>query len=304
MNRPGWWLYRISGVATPRTGTTGALGAHHTQEGAKVCALVAAESGCAAERQRSQSRAVPRLVIVVPCYNEEKRLDVEQFRTFDLEGAGLQFLFVNDGSRDGTLPILNRLRDSDPKRFAVLNLESNGGKAEAVRRGMLAALESSPDIAGFWDADLATPLEELPMFLEVFAARPAIEMVFAARVRLLGRDISRRPARHYVGRVGATLIASSLGLAVYDTQCGAKLFRLTPTYPQLWAVPFLSRWIFDVEIIARLVQLRGREAAAAAIYELPISRWHDVRGSKVKSTDFLRALADLRKIRRAYNARR
>jgi dolichyl-phosphate beta-glucosyltransferase len=251
-------------------------------------------------------RAVPHLVVVVPCFDEERRLDVERFRGFRMEGVRLQFLFVNDGSGDGTLRVLEQLRVSDPQRFLVLDLERNGGKAEAVRRGMLQAVEATgaedrPDLVAFWDADLATPLEELPLFLEVLAARPQSEMVFAARVRLLGRRISRRPQRHYFGRVGATLISSTLGIAVYDTQCGAKMFRVNDTYPKLFATPFLSRWLFDVEIIARL---RGRAEAAAAIYELPIREWHDVHGSKVKSTDFLRALRDLRKIRRAYNARR
>jgi hypothetical protein len=129
-------------------------------------------------------------------------------------------------------------------------------------------------------------------------------MVFGARVRLLGREISRQPARHYVGRVGATLISSSLGLAIYDTQCGAKLFRTSETVREVFATPFLSRWLFDVEIIARYVQRTGRDAAAGAIYELPINVWHDVKGSKVKPLDFLRALRDLQKIRRAYNSHR
>lgn len=248
--------------------------------------------------------AVAHVVIVVPCFNEERRLDVERFRQFAHAGTRLEFLFVNDGSRDGTLRLLERLAASDPQRFSVLDLARNGGKAEAVRRGMIAAAERRPDLVGFWDADLATPLTELPAFLDVFASRPEIEMVFAARVRLLGREISRRPSRHYFGRVGATLISSSLGLAVYDTQCGAKLFRVTDVYPQLWSERFLSRWIFDVEIVARFLRARGRDAAAHAIYELPIRVWHDVQGSKVRSTDFIRALTDLWKIHRAYNARR
>lgn len=247
---------------------------------------------------------MPHLVVVVPCFDEERRLDVEQFRGFRLDGVRLEFLFVNDGSRDRTLDVLQKLSASDPERFFVLDLEKNGGKAEAVRRGMLQAMERSPDYVAFWDADLATPLDELPLFLDVFAARPQTEMVFAARVRLLGRKISRRAQRHYFGRVGATLISQTLGIAVYDTQCGAKMFRITDTYPKLFAKPFLSRWLFDVEIIARAVELRGRDGAATAIYELPIREWHDVHGSKVKSTDFLRALRDLRRIRRAYNARR
>jgi len=120
------------------------------------------------------------------------------------------------------------------------------------------------------------------------------------RVRLLGREISRRPARHYFGRVGATLISTTLGLAVYDTQCGAKVFRRSDALRDIFARPFLSRWIFDVEIIARYIERWGRETAAAAMCEQPVMRWHDVTGSKVKSHDFLRALRDLWKIKRAY----
>src|SRR5437660_11898865 len=176
-----------------------------------------------------------RLVLVVPCYNEEKRLDVAAFRAF----SGVEFLFVNDGSRDGTLRLLQSLRDSDPRRFDVLDLERNGGKAEAVRRGILAALDRGAELTGFWDADLATPLAELPGFLSIFEARPEIEMIFGARVRLLGREISRNPSRHYLGRVGATLISRTLGLAVYDTQCGAKLFRAGDALREVFSRPFL-----------------------------------------------------------------
>lgn len=245
-----------------------------------------------------ENAALVRTIVVVPCYNEETRLPVQAFRDFTAEDV--EFCFVNDGSRDATLNLLESLHASDPKRYTVLSLDRNRGKAEAVRRGILAAIERKPDFVGFWDADLATPLHELPGFVEIFATRPDIDMVFAARVRLLGRRISRRPARHYFGRVGATLISSSLGLAVYDTQCGAKLFRVTDDIDRLFATPFLSKWIFDVEIVARLVQTRGRDAAARAIYELPIQEWHDVKGSKVRSTDFLRALRDLWRIHRAY----
>src|SRR5437667_5768961 len=111
-----------------------------------------------------------RLLLVVPCFNEEKRLDTDAFRAFDAD-----FLFVNDGSRDGTLRVLESLRDSDPRRFSILDLERNSGKAEAVRRGILAAIERGAEVTGFWDADLATPLSEVPEFLEVLASRPEIQ---------------------------------------------------------------------------------------------------------------------------------
>lgn len=240
-----------------------------------------------------------RLTLVVPCYNEEQRLDAGAFRGFN--AGSLDFLFVNDGSTDGTLRLLESIRDSDPARFAVLDLERNGGKAEAVRRGVLAALErGGADYVGFWDADLATPFSELDGFVSILDSRPEIHIVMGARVRLLGRAISRRPQRHYFGRVGATLISQTLGMAVYDTQCGAKIFRASDTLGDVFSRPFLSRWIFDVEIIARYVELWGRDRTAGAVYELPVMCWRDVAGSKVKSGDFLRALRDLWKIRRAY----
>jgi dolichyl-phosphate beta-glucosyltransferase len=243
---------------------------------------------------------VSRLTLVVPCYNEERRLDVEAFRRVSVIGHDIDFLFVNDGSHDGTLGLLESLHASDPTRFAVLDLERNSGKAEAVRRGFVEAMKQPAGYIGFWDADLATPLAELAGFLEIFESRPPIRIVMGARVRLLGREISRRPSRHYFGRIGATLISSTLHLAVYDTQCGAKVFRNDETLRAVFDRPFLSRWIFDVEIIARYVQRLGRDAVARAVYELPVTRWRDVTGSKVKSHDFLRALHDLWKIRRAY----
>jgi dolichyl-phosphate beta-glucosyltransferase len=248
--------------------------------------------------------AVPRVVLVVPSFNEERRLDAGAFRDFRLPRHDLELLFVNDGSRDNTLGVLGALCDSDPSRFRVLDLGRNFGKAEAVRRGFVDALSRSPDAVGFWDADLATPLAELADFVEILDSRPEIEMVFGARVRLLGRQISRRASRHYVGRVGATLISGTLGLAVYDTQCGAKLFRATDELRRVFDRPFLSKWIFDVEIIARFVESWGRDRAAKSIYELPVKVWHDVAGSKVKGRDFLRALRDLRRIRAAYRMSR
>lgn len=242
--------------------------------------------------------------MVVPCYNEADRLQTGAFQRFELPGHAIQFVFVNDGSRDNTSHLLQQLHVEDPTRFSVIELERNSGKAEAVRRGIVASAARSHGYIGFWDADLATPLSELAAFVDIMEKRPEIDMVFAARVRLLGRDISRRASRHYFGRIGATLISNTLGLAVYDTQCGAKLFRCSETLWEVFATPFLSRWIFDVEIVARFIERRGRDAVARSLYEYPVNQWHDVKGSKVKSRDFVHALRDLWKIRRAYNVRR
>ncbi len=244
------------------------------------------------------------VVIVVPCYNEAHRLPVEAFRDFTLSGGKVEFLFVNDGSSDGTLSLLERLHSADPVKFGVLNLDRNIGKAEAVRRGILEALNRNPEIVGFWDADLATPLSELPRLLEVFAVRPRVEMVFASRVRLLGRSIIRHAYRHYLGRISATLIAETLGVAIYDTQCGAKLFRASVPIRGLFVQPFVARWIFDAEIIARFIFRCGRQAALNGIYELPLDMWTDVTGSNISAASYLKSLRDLWKIHRTYHPRR
>ena len=154
--------------------------------------------------------------------------------------------------------LLQSLQAADPNKFSVLSLPQNQGKAEAVRRGVLTAIESQPDYVGFWDADLATPLRAIPQFVDLAESRPDLEMIMGSRVKLLGRNIERRRSRHYLGRVFATAVSTILGLDVYDTQCGAKLFRATPFIGALFQQPFLSRWIFDVEIIARLIQAQAR----------------------------------------------
>ena len=237
----------------------------------------------------------PEVIVVVPCYNEEKRLPQRDFISFVDRVPGYNFLFVNDGSRDGTLEMLRSLEAQSPERFQVLNLEQNGGKAEAVRHGFLQAMGSGVPFLAFWDADLATPLEVLPDFVKAFDAQPKIEMVLGARVKLMGRDIQRKGSRHYLGRVFATFASGVLGLAVYDTQCGAKMFRVTDTLRAIFDGPFSSRWIFDVEILARYLKETGfsRTEAEARICEYPLQVWRDVAGSKLSAGDFLKAIGEL-----------
>ena len=136
--------------------------------------------------------------IVVPCYNEEKRLDVARFRDFSDPSHNISFLFVNDGSTISA-QLLQSLKAADPNKFAVLRLPPNQGKAEAVRRGVLTAIESQPDYVGFWDADLATPLTAIPQFVDIAESRADLEMIMGSRVKLLGRNIERRRSRHYLG---------------------------------------------------------------------------------------------------------
>jgi glycosyltransferase involved in cell wall biosynthesis len=245
---------------------------------------------------------VPDAVVVVPCYNEARRLPVSKFEAFLRDTPDVCFVFVDDGSKDGTGELLHQLEQAHAGRVALVALPTNLGKAQAVRAGILRAFERQPAYVGFWDADLATPLPALLEFRALLDTHRDLEMVFGARVVLLGRSIERRALRHYLGRVAATAISLVLGLRVYDTQCGAKLFRATPSVRSLFEEPFVSRWLFDVEILARFLRsLHGEPGAArGAIYEYPLAEWTDVEGSRVAPTDYARAAVDLFRIWRRY----
>lgn len=240
-------------------------------------------------------------VLVVPCYNEAPRLASEPWLEFVDEADRFSLLFVDDGSSDDTARVLERLCDQRPGRLAWKRLPQNLGKAEAVRAGVLEAFERTPDTIGFWDADLSTPLASAPDFLRILIDRPEVQIVTGARVQLLGRTVQRSALRHYAGRIFAALASMALGLRVYDTQCGAKLFRATPDMRAVFSDPFVSRWAFDVELLARLgARLGSMGAAAEAIYELPLHTWIHAPGSKVRPLDFPRSVLDLVRISRRY----
>ena len=242
---------------------------------------------------------MPRTIIVIPCYNEAGRLEVHEFLGFARKRPWVRFLFVDDGSTDETSAVLRILQQSDPAQFATYCLASNRGKAEAVRQGMLQALASDPECVGFWDADLATPLEAIDEFCDVLRRNPHLEIATGARVQLLGRRIERRAWRHYLGRVFATAASMVLKIPVYDTQCGAKLFRVSPQLRRHFEQPFRTTWIFDVELLARFICTRraeGQTPLDSVVYEVPLRQWIDVAGSKVRVRDFAKAVVELAKV--------
>jgi dolichyl-phosphate beta-glucosyltransferase len=213
-----------------------------------------------------------KVFLVIPCYNEAARLD---FKKFSAAPEYCHFLFVNDGSTDNTLELL---RANAKENMYILSLEKNSGKAEAVRRGML-HLKSIPAFsgagwAGYWDADISTPLYEVDNFL-LYAKMfyPRAQVIFGSRVERMGSVIQRFLHRHLLGRLFVTVVSESFKLTAYDTQCGAKLFRkeLIDLY---FSEPFISNWLLDIELLLRM---KGIE-----IIEYPLKEWRDVRGSKLK----------------------
>ncbi len=234
-----------------------------------------------------------RPAVVVPCFNEDHRIDELAFLELAESGV-LRLLFVNDGSTDGTDAILERLRRK-AEAIDVLCLPQNAGKAEAVRQGLRNVVAAGAPIAGYFDADLATPATELIRMVRILEGRSELVAVFGSRVARLGCRIERSLVRHYTGRVFATFASVALGVAVYDTQCGAKVFRVNENFVAAVQAPFRSPWSFDVALCHRLfdgtTELPG--LPSTSFLEMPLEEWSDVAGSKVNVAGSLAALGDV-----------
>ena len=239
-----------------------------------------------------------RPTIVVPCFNEEHRLDEEAFVKLARDGR-LRLLFVDDGSTDRTGEVLAKMARAT-RSIEVFTLAANAGKAEAVRRGLLVAVRNGAEVVGYYDADLATPPAELIRLTQRLRRQPELAAVFGSRVARMGSSVKRSALRHYLGRVYGTLAVMALGVTVYDTQCGAKVFRVNEQLVAAISTPFRSSWSFDVELINRLLSGTGTVAGLpeSAFEELPLEIWHDVSGSKLKMSSALLALFDLATIAR------
>lgn len=231
------------------------------------------------------------VTLIVPCKDEANRLEQTAFLEAVAEMPELSLLFVNDGSTDTTDEIVSHLAHASAA-IAAIHLPKNGGKAEAVRAGVTYLLEQGgTGLIGFWDADLATPLEDVRRFVAVFERDPTAEMVIGSRWPHLGASVERSGFRDLTGKIMKFLIRRALSAPVYDTQCGAKVMT-RELARDVFARKFISPWLFDVELFRRM----GRRRILRGVKELPLDCWRDVAGSKMTLGGALRSLVDLVRI--------
>jgi dolichyl-phosphate beta-glucosyltransferase len=234
--------------------------------------------------------------IVVPCFNEADRLKVDVFAEFVCDTEDIELVFVDDGSSDTTIESAQAVAEMAGSSVSVLRLDINCGKAEAVRQGMLWATQRDCSAIAFWDADLATPLDTIVDFREVLARHSNVEVVWGTRLPLMGHTIDRDAVRRQTGRLFSASSAAAVGVGIRDALCGAKMFRTGPILDAILARPFSSRWIFDVEILARLdvlLKSTGGKSVQQTLYEFPLDAWCEIAGSRLRMTDFLRATVEL-----------
>jgi glycosyltransferase involved in cell wall biosynthesis len=242
---------------------------------------------------------MPKVCIIIPFYNEAGRIAQDAFTAFLQQQPDYSLLLVNDGSTDNTGQALEQMQQRVPEQIKLHHLPLNSGKAEAVRQGVLQALEwDNFDFLGYMDADLATPLNEAPYLTKHFE-NAGLMFISGSRVKLFGWNIKRSLKRHYFGRIFATVVSSLFHLDIYDTQCGAKFFR-ADIANDLFDKSFVSKWFFDIELFLRLRKELGQDLFDKSLKEVPLRNWEEQGNSKLNLSDFLNTPFELLKIKRNY----
>ena len=246
------------------------------------------------------SPSLPKIGVVIPCYNESRRLRPEVFLEFVEREESVHLLLIDDGSTDDTAAVLRDLSSRHP-RIDHWILPRNCGKAESVRTGIQKLLESQAPafaLVGYWDADLACPLDEISHFLSEDTVGDK-QILMGCRLQRLGAHVTKPMFRHYISRILATVFSEMLGLRVYDTQCGAKLFR-SECAGVLFADPFIATWIFDVEILFRAIRHYGRSWVESHVVEVPVYSWVDQQESKMRIGYFPKLIGEMWKLMKRY----
>lgn len=242
-----------------------------------------------------------KFIIVIPCYNEAKRLESTKFKNFIKKNPSTLLYFVNDGSSDNTGEELNNIKAPFKDNIEVFTLKKNQGKAMAIWNGISQCHKKFKfDKIAYLDADLSTSLEECMTISKEI--KNDIHFVFGSRIAKLDSNIQRKFHRFLRGRFIATLISLQLDLIVYDTQCGCKVFDYK-TSELIFSKMFVSTWLFDVEIFHRLISIFGKEKMKLISKEIPLKQWIDKDDSKVKFTYFFKIWYELLLIKKKYKSK-
>ena len=237
--------------------------------------------------------------VVIPCYNEEKRLIHKEFTDFIDKNSGYHLCFVNDGSTDQTLEVLNDLRNGREDFITVYNCKENGGKAEAVRQGMLLMSKKEDlDYIGFLDADLSTDLTDFDDLVSTIENSDYV-IVSGSRIRRMGANITKESARSIISLTINFIIRKILSMDFKDTQCGAKIFH-KDVIGISFDKKFVTKWIFDVEIFRRITLHFGLKKTKKILCEQPLNRWIHVDDSKLSMKDSIKIVGQLGQIAWSY----
>lgn len=266
----------------------------------RVRRLIGVPMNTEARRVSSNSKITKGCVgVVIPCYNEETRLLSKEFSRFIASNLGYHLCFVNDGSTDNTLEVLQQLSFGREDYISVYNCEKNGGKGEAVRQGMLHLVKDKQlDYLGYLDADLSTDFKDFDDLVNTINSSD-YKLVSGSRITRMGATIHKESSREIISFTINLIIRKILGMHFKDTQCGAKIIH-RDLVEAVFREKFITRWLFDVEIFKRMRNIYGREQAVEMICEQPLNRWVHEDGSKLSMKDSFSIIGQLFQISSHY----
>ena len=238
----------------------------------------------------------PYLSVIIPAYNEEKRiaatlfdvgryLSQQNYPSSSSGQASYEIIVVSDGSTDGTVEIVESLK-SQIENLKLIDNQQNHGKGYVVKQGML---EAKGDYRLFMDADNSTTINHLEKFWPEINS--GFDIVIGS-IEIKGAKIQETAAwyRRFLGKIAKYIIRIVAGLwQIHDTQRGFKLF-IEKAVKEIFPKQTLMRWGFDFEILALAKKLGFK------IKEVPVD-WKNPGESKVKLSSYIRTFGELMKIK-------
>lgn len=228
-----------------------------------------------------------KLSVIIPSYNEDHRITktLESVSEFLKKQAfSYEILVINDGSKDNTAGVVQKLESQIPN-LRLVNNKENHGKGWVTKQGML---EAVGDIRVFMDADNSTKIDEIANFLPFF--EQGYDLVLGSR-RIAGSNVAKdqNQLREFLGWVFRTIVHIIVPVGVTDTQCGFKAFT-AKSANSIFPQQTIFRWAFDVEILALARRSKYK------IKEVPIT-WVNDEASHVKLSGMINMLLEIIEIR-------
>ena len=220
-----------------------------------------------------------------------------------MDSAGIHWNYLDNSKSFGLKYLLKELQKGKEDFITVYDCKKNGGKAEAVRLGMLhMATKEDLDYLGFLDADLSTDLADFDDLVKTIE-HSEFKIVSGSRILRMGANITKGATRKIISLIINFIIKKILSMDFKDTQCGAKIFH-KDVINIAFKKEFVTKWIFDVEIFKRMTQYYGLKKAKKMLCEQPLKRWIHAGGSKLTMKDSIKIIGQLAQIAWVYRSRK